>query len=69
MLSSTSAEQATKDSKREDLEKAIHYLENELQHTATLQSDEPVRPSHTVPYSIWDTEWEDEPDYATGFDR
>ena len=57
-----------KDSKREDLEKAIHYLENELQHTA-LQSDEPVRPSHTVPYSIWDTEWEDEPDYATGFDR
>ena len=55
-----------KDSKVEDLEKAIHYLENELSHT-TLQSDEPVRPSHTVPYSIWDTEWEDEPDYATGF--
>ena len=56
-----------KDSKVEDLEKAIHYLENEL-HT-TLQDDEPVRPSNTVPYSIWDTEWEDEPDYATGFDK
>ena len=53
--------------KREDLEKAIHYLENELEYTA-LQDDEPVRPSHTVPYSIWDTEWEEEPDYATGFD-
>ena len=52
---------------RETSQKAIHYLENELQHTA-LQDDEPVRPSHTVPYSIWDTEWEDEPDYATGFD-
>ena len=51
----------------EDLEKAIHYLENELQYINSLQDDEPVRPSHTVPYSIWDTEWEDEPDYATGF--
>ena len=52
----------------QDLEKAIHYLENELKHTA-LPDDEPVRPSHTVPYSIWDTEWEDEQDYATGFSQ
>ena len=51
----------------EDLQKAIHYLENELKH-ATLSDKEPVRPSHTVPYSLWDSEWEDEPDYATGFD-
>ena len=52
---------------REDLEKAIHYLENELEHT--LQDDEPVRPSNTVPYSVWDPEQSGEPDYATGFDR
>ena len=57
-----------KGSKREDLEKAIHYLENELKHSA-LQSDEPVRPSHTVPFSLWDGEHEEQPDYATGFDR
>ena len=54
------------ESKEKDLKKAIHYLENELKHSA-LPNDEPVRPSHTVPYSIWDSEWEDEPDYATGF--
>ena len=57
-----------KGSRTQDLQKAIHYLENELEHSA-LQDDEPVRPSHTVPYSLWDDEWEDEPDYATGFDR
>ena len=57
-----------KGSKREDLEKAIHYLENELRHT-TLQDDEPVRPSHTVPFSVWDPEHSGQPDYATGFDR
>ena len=57
-----------KGSKREDLKKAIHYLENELQHT-TLQDDEPVRPSHTVPFSLWDQEQHGQPDYATGFDR
>ena len=54
-----------KGSRREDLEKAIHYLENELDHT--LQEDEPVRPSHTVPYSVWDPEQSGQPDYATGF--
>ena len=56
-----------KGSKREDLEKAIHYLENELEYAA-LQDDEPVRPSHTVPFSLWDSEQSGQPDYATGFD-
>ena len=55
---------STKDA---DLKKAIHYLENELKHT--LQNDEPVRPSHTVPFSVWDPEHTGQPDYATGFDR
>ena len=53
--------------KTEDLKKAIHYLENELQHTH--QITELIRPSRTVPYSVWDIEYEGEPDYATGFDR
>ena len=52
--------------KAEDIKKAIHYLTNELQHTTTK---EPVRPSHTVPNSVWDPEREGEPGYATGFDR
>jgi hypothetical protein len=53
--------------KTEDLKKAIHYLENELQNT--LSEDEPIRPSHSVPFSLWDYELHGEPDYATGFDR
>ena len=51
----------------EDLKKAIHYLENELQHT--LSEDEPERPSNTISLSLWDPEHAGEPDYATGFDR
>lgn len=51
----------------EDLKKAIHYLENELQNT--LSEDEPKRPSNTVSLSLWNTEQDGEPDYATGFDR
>jgi len=57
-----------KGSRTDDLQKAIHYLENELEYTA-LQDDEPVRPSHTVPFSLWDPESQGQPDYATGFDR
>ncbi|NHK40058.1 DUF3310 domain-containing protein [Thermus thermophilus] len=53
-----------KDSKADDLKKAIHYLENELLHTH--ESD---GPSGRVPYcvsnSIWD-EWEGE---RQSFDR
>ena len=52
----------------EDLKKAIHYLENELHHT-TLQREESERSSDRVPYSVWDPEFDGEPDYATGFDR
>ena len=51
----------------EDLKQAIHYLENELQHT--LSEDEPERPSNTISRSLWDPELDGEPDYATGFDR
>ena len=56
------------ESKAKDLKKAIHYLENELQHTSLSQSIT-VGSSNSVPYSLWDPEWYDEPDYATGFDR
>ena len=56
-----------KDSKVQDLSKAIHYLEDELQ--ATLNVQEPERPSTGVPTSLWDPEQLGEPDYATSFDR
>ena len=56
-----------KDSKVDDLKKAIHYLTNELDHT--LSEQVPVRSSDRIPYSVWDTELQGEPDYATGFDR
>jgi hypothetical protein len=54
--------------KTEDLKKAIHYLENELEHT-TLQSTESERSSNRIPFRVRRPEWEDQPDYATGFDR
>ena len=54
--------------KTEDLKKAIHYLENELEHT-TLQSDESLRPSNSIPFRVRRPEWDEQPDYATGFDR
>ena len=52
----------------EDLKKAIHYLENELQHT-TLHLEQSERSSNSIPFSVWDPEQLGEPDYATGFDR
>ena len=54
--------------KAEDLKKAIHYLENELEHI-TPQLPIPLRSSTSVPTSLWDPELHGEPDYATGFDR
>ena len=54
--------------KASDLKKAIHYLENELQHT-TLQESKPKRSGDTIPQLLWDPELIGEPDYATGFDR
>ena len=56
-----------KDSKAEDLRKAIHYLENELQHT--LNEPEPQRPSGRVPYLVRRDEWGDESFDAETFDR
>ena len=54
-------------SKAQDLKKAIHYLENELQHTLPIiQSN---GSSNGIPHSLWDPELQGEPDYATGFDR
>ena len=55
-----------KGSKREDLEKAIHYLENELAHVVSQQ---PFGASDRVSYSLLCEQLEGEPDYATGFDR
>ena len=54
-----------KDSKVEDLQKAIHYLENELHHTTHKSESTGDRVSH----SVWDFKFYGEPDYATGFDR
>ena len=54
--------------KTQDLKKAIHYLENELEHT-TLQDPITFGPSDPVSNSAWDHEWDWQPDYATGFDR
>jgi len=51
----------------EDLKKAIHYLENELNYTLRITQSE--QSSNTVPLSVWDPELHGEPDYATGFDR
>jgi hypothetical protein len=53
--------------KTQDLKKAIHYLENELQHT--LPESESERSGSSFSYSLWDYELDGEPDYATGFDR
>jgi hypothetical protein len=58
-----------KESKKEDLEKAIHYLENELANTQSLPEPITLGSSDSIPYSLWDYEWEGQPDYATGFDR
>lgn len=56
-----------KGDKAQDLAKAIHYLENELQYT--LSQQQPTRTSTAIPDSIWDEEWDIQSDYATGFDR
>ena len=55
------------ETKTKDLKKAIHYLENELQHT--LSQHELTRTSPAIPECIWDEEWDIQSDYATGFDR
>ena len=54
--------------KTQDLKKAIHYLENELHNTA-LQIEESERSSNRIPFSLRSPEWDEQPDYATGFDK
>jgi hypothetical protein len=53
-----------KDSKADDLKKAIHYLENELLHTH--ESD---GPGGRVPFSVWAPQWSDEEVDPESFDR
>ena len=56
--------------KTEDLKKAIHYLENELQHTqSTLHKSITVGSGDILSFGVWDPEQLGEPDYASGFDR
>ena len=57
-----------KGTRTEDLQKAIHYLENEL-HNTTLQIEESELSSNRIPFRLRGPEWEEQPDYATGFDR
>jgi len=53
-----------KGSKVDDLNKAIHYLENELQHS------EPTRSSGGIPFSLLSNDdWIDGKTYPEGFDR
>ena len=56
-----------KDSKADDLKKAIHYLEDELQHT--LNATESLRPSPRVSNVIRRDEWGEGTRDANEFDR
>ena len=53
--------------KTEDLKKAIHYLENELQHTLRIKESE--RPSDRVPQRLSNLEFTFESSDAEVFDR
>ena len=53
----------------QDIKKAIHYLENELEYLNSLQESVTIGPGNTVPFSVRNTEFTGQPDYATGFDR
>lgn len=56
------------ESKEKDLKKAIHYLENELNNTTSTESIA-TGTIDRIPGRLWDSEWTEQPDYATGFDR
>ena len=56
-------------SKTEDLKKAIHYLENELDNQQPLRSRVTFGHGDSVQDSVFDFQQFGEPDYATGFDR
>ena len=53
----------------DDIKKAIHYLQNELEHLQPLPDPIPIRSSDSIPVGVRDPEWFGQPDYATGFDR
>ena len=54
--------------KIEDLKKAIHYIENELDNTPLHESVTPGS-GDIISFSVPDSEFSGQPDYATGFDR
>ena len=56
-----------KDSKIQDLQKAIHYLENELQHTLSAEKSE--RSGNRIPGRVSSLEFQFESGDATAFDR
>jgi len=58
-----------KGSKTEDLKKAIHYLENELEYIRSLSPSISSGSGDILSFGVWDREQLGEPDYATGFDR
>ena len=58
-----------KGSKREDLEKAIHYLENELSHLRPLPPKITFGHGDRIPYELLRDELEREQEYADEFDR
>ena len=58
-----------KGSKTEDLEKAIHYLENELSHVRPLPPQITFGHGDGIQDSLRCDEFEGQPDYATFFDR
>ena len=54
--------------KIEDLKKAIHYLENELDNTP-LHESVTLGSGDIISFGVSDYEFAGQPDYATGFDR
>ena len=57
-----------KDSKEQDLKKAIHYLQNELDNTL-LESPNVDGSGRPVPLSVYVDEWEDRKGRSESFDR
>ena len=56
-----------KDDKISDLQKAIHYLDNELQHALT--ESKPVRNGGKFPAGVWSSVFADTGGDAESFDR
>jgi hypothetical protein len=54
--------------KIEDLKKAIHYIENELDNTP-LHEPVTLGSGDIISFSVPGNEFSGQPDYATGFDR